>query len=66
MKDTAAKRIFPWIDSADKKGLISTEELFKQMDLAFLDPCAKEKALASLNRTKQGGLSLNDFLGQFD
>jgi hypothetical protein len=66
LKDTAAKRIFPWIDNADKQGLLSTEGLFEQMDLAFLDPRAKEKALASLNGTKQGGLSLNDFLGQFD
>jgi hypothetical protein len=66
LKDAAAKRIFPWIDSMDKQGLLSTDGLFKQMDLAFLDPRAKEKALASLNRTKQGSMPLNDFLSQFD
>ena len=36
------------------------------MDIAFLDPCVKEKALSALNHTKQGSTSLNNFLSQFD
>jgi hypothetical protein len=66
LEGAAARRIFPWIDAADKKGNLLTEDLFQQMDTAFLDPRAKEKALSNLNRTKQGGTSLNEFLSQFD
>jgi hypothetical protein len=36
------------------------------MDIVFLDPRAKEKALTALNCTKQGKLSMNNFLGKFD
>lgn len=61
IKDAAAKKFFPWIESTDKQGLLGTDGLFKQMGLAFLDPHAMEKALASLNRTKQGSTSLNNF-----
>ena len=66
LKGDAAKRIFPWLNAADKDGTLCTGDLFKHMDVAFSDPRAKEKALALLNRTKQGDLSLNDFLGKFD
>jgi len=66
LKGDAAKRIFPWLNAADKDGTLCTGDLFKHMDVAFSDPRAKEKALALLNRTKQEDLSLNDFLGKFD
>ena len=66
LEGLAAKRIFPWIDAADKKGSLCLKDLFQQMDTAFLDHRAKEKALTALNRTKQGNTPLNDFLGQFD
>jgi hypothetical protein len=62
----AARRIFPWIDAADKKGVLRTKDLFQQMDTAFLDPRAKEKALSTLNHTKQESTPLNEFLSQFD
>jgi hypothetical protein len=66
LEGVAARRIFPWIDAADKGGNLRTEALFQQMDIAFLDHRAKEKALSALNCTKQGSTPLNDFLGQFD
>lgn len=66
LKGDAAKRIFPWINAADQDKVLRTKDLFDQMDIAFLDPRAKEKALTALNRTKQGKLSTNDFLGKFD
>lgn len=66
LRGDAAKRIFPWVNSADLNKTLRTEDLFTQMDIAFLDPRAKEKALTALNRTKQGKLSMNDFLGKFD
>jgi hypothetical protein len=66
LEGAAARRIFPWIDAADKKGDLRTEDLFQQMDVAFQDPRAKEKALSTLNRTKQGNTPLNEFLSQFD
>jgi hypothetical protein len=66
LKGDAAKRIFPWVNAADQDKTLCTKDLFAQMDIAFLDPRAKEKALTALNRTKQGKLSMNDFLGKFD
>lgn len=66
LRGDAAKRIFPWVNSADLNKTLRTEDLFTQMDIAFLDPRAKEKALTALNRTKQGKLLMNDFLGKFD
>jgi hypothetical protein len=66
LRGDAAKRIFPWVNSADLNKTLRTEDLFAQMDIAFLDPRAKEKALTALNRTKQGKLSMSDFLGKFD
>ena len=66
LKGDAAKRIFPWVNAADQDKTLCTKDLFDQMNIAFLDPRAKEKALAALNRTKQGKLSINDFLGKFD
>jgi hypothetical protein len=66
LERVAAKRIFPWINTADKEGNLCTEALFQQIDLVFLDPCTKEKALSKLNCTKQGSTPLNNFLGQFD
>jgi hypothetical protein len=66
LRGLAAKRIFPWINAADQDKVLRTKDLFDQMDTAFLDPRAKEKALTALNCTKQGKLSTNDFLGKFD
>jgi 5-methylcytosine-specific restriction endonuclease McrA len=66
LKGNAAKRIFPWVNVADQDKTLRTKDLFDQMNIAFLDPRAKEKALAALNCTKQGKLSINDFLGEFD
>jgi Zinc knuckle len=66
LEGAAARRIFPWIDAADKKGDLRTKDLLEQMDAAFQDPRAKEKALSTLNCTKQGNTPLNEFLSQFD
>ena len=66
LEGLAARRIFLWIDVADKKGDLRTKDLLEQMDAAFQDPRAKEKALSTLNCTKQGNTPLNEFLSQFD
>ena len=35
LEGAAARRIFPWIDAADKKGDLRTKDLLEQMDTAF-------------------------------
>jgi hypothetical protein len=52
LRGDAVKRIFPWVNSADLNKTLRTEDLFTQMDITFLDPRVKEKALTALNRTK--------------
>lgn len=63
---SAAVRIYPWMESAQLRGAFSVEGLFEQMRTAFQDPRRKQKALADLNRVKQGSRPLNDFLAKFD
>jgi hypothetical protein len=66
LEGVAVRRIFLWIDTADKKGDLHTKDLLEQIDTAFQDPRAKEKALSTLNCMKQGNTPLNEFLSQFD
>ncbi len=65
LTDSAAVRIYPWMTYAQRQGRFTVDELFTQMRLAFHDPRHQQKALDSLNRTKQGKRPLNNFLNDF-
>jgi hypothetical protein len=62
----AAGRIYPWMTHAQRTNTLSVDGFFEQIRLAFSDPRSRQKALAQLNRTKQGSRSLNEFLNEFN
>lgn len=66
LKGEGASRVFPWIEHAQRTNNLTVEALFHQMDIAFQDPRTQEKALATLNKTKQRTTPFGEFLGQFD
>ena len=49
---TASKRIFPWIQHTQSGLDFTVDNLFKQMDLAFLDLEKQSKAVAKINIIK--------------
>lgn len=63
---TAAKRVYPWITFAQQTNQLTVQKLFEQMDIAFLDPRTKAKAIAKLNKTKQGTVPFLEYLTEFD
>lgn len=67
LQGKAIKKILPWLEArlATKEPL-RTEEFRSVMDKAFRDPDVRIKALAKLNRIKQGSHDLLDFLPEFD
>lgn len=66
LKGEGAARIYPWMEYAQRTGNFTVEGLFEQMDIAFRDPRAREKAMAEINRTKQRGIPFKEFLNKFD
>jgi hypothetical protein len=66
LKDKAAKRIYPWVESAKDTDKFTVRELFVQMDLAFADPQKEAKAVAKVNKIKQGNRPFRDFLQDFE
>jgi hypothetical protein len=62
----AKSRIFPWVEIARGTSQFTLQGLREQMDLAFLDPRAKQKAIDKLNRIKQRSTPFADFLNTFD
>lgn len=66
LKGLAAKRIYPWIEFARDTDQFTVRELFKQMDLAFADPQKEAKAVAKINKIKQGNRPFREFLQEFE
>jgi hypothetical protein len=66
LKGEGASRVFPWIEHAQRTNNLTVTALFQQMDTAFRDPRTQEKALAKINKTKQGATSYGEFLTEFD
>lgn len=66
LSGSAAVQLYPWMEAAQIRGVFTVESLFEQMRATFQDPRRKQKALADLNRMKQGSQPLNDFLAKFD
>lgn len=66
LKGEGASRVFPWIEHAQRTNNLTIAALFQQMDTAFRDPRTQEKALAKINKTKQGATSYGEFLTEFD
>jgi hypothetical protein len=62
----ASKRIFPWIQYTQNGPEFTIDNLFKQMDLAFLDLEKQSKAVAKINTIKQKSRSFREFLQEFD
>jgi len=62
----AKSRIFPWVETTRGTSHFTLQGLREQMDLAFLDPRARQKALDELNRIKQRSRPFADFLSTFD
>jgi hypothetical protein len=62
----AKSRIFPWVEIARGTSQFTLQGLREQMDLAFLDPRAKQKAIDKLNRIKQRSTPFADFQNTFD
>ena len=59
---TASKRIFPWIQYTQNGPDFTIDNLFNQMDLAFLDLEKQSKAVAKINTIKQKSRSYREFL----
>ena len=66
LKGLAAKRIYPWVEFVKNTDKFTVRELFIQIDLAFADPQKEAKAVARINRIKQGSRPFRDFLQDFD
>jgi hypothetical protein len=62
----AESRIFPWVETTRGTPQFTLRGLHEQMDLAFLDPRARQKAIDELNRIKQRSRPFADFLNTFD
>ncbi len=65
LADSAAVWIYSWMTYAQRQGRFTVNELFTQMRLTFHDSHHQQKALNTLNHTKKGKRSLNDFLNDF-
>jgi hypothetical protein len=66
LNGTASKRIFPWIQHTQGGPDFTIDNLFEQMDLAFLDLEKQSKAVAKINTIKQKSRSFREFLQEFD
>jgi hypothetical protein len=66
LTSTASKRIFPWIQHTQNGPDFTVDNLFKQMDLAFLDLEKQSKAVAKINTIKQKSRPFREFLQEFD
>ncbi|KAG9245837.1 hypothetical protein BJ878DRAFT_418349 [Calycina marina] len=66
LSESAAQRIYPWISYAQKVDSFTLEGLLELLKIAVSDPKRSSKALAKLNRRKQGTQPLNDFLNIFN
>jgi hypothetical protein len=63
----AQTRIHPWMDYAEGKTEEFTEAKFlEQLDVAFADPQAQERAITKLNKIRQGKQSFREFLSEFE
>jgi hypothetical protein len=63
---TAAARIYPWISTFKNTPFFTLPGYFKQMDIAFLDPSLRDKALSKLNTLQQGNRSFSELVSEFD
>jgi hypothetical protein len=67
LKDGAAGRIYPWIDTyKNRPAVFTVNNFFSQMQLAFKDPTLREKALNRLNSLRQGNRSFSELLSELD
>ena len=66
LTSTASKRIFPWVQYTQNGPDFTVDNLFKQMDLAFLDLEKQSKAVAKINTIKQKHRPFREFLQEFD
>jgi hypothetical protein len=67
LKDGAAGRIYPWIDTyKNRPAVFTVNNFFSQMQLAFKDPTLREKALNRLNSLRQGNRFFSELLSELD
>lgn len=67
LKEGAAGRIYPWIDTyKNKPAVFTVSNFFSQMQLAFKDSTLREKALNRLNSLRQGNRSFSELLSELD
>ncbi len=62
LKGDIAKRIYPWVEFVKDTDQFIVYELFRQIDLAFIDLQKESKAIAKINKIKQKGYPFCDFL----
>lgn len=67
LSEKASERIFPWIDTTERKGdTLTTDAFFAQLDAAFYDEQIPQKALEWINTQRQGNTPFRDFLQTFE
>jgi len=63
---TAAGRMYPWMDYTKNTETFTIQEFLGQLDAAFADPQKQGKALAQINRIRQGNRGFREFLREFE
>ena len=67
LKDKAASRIYPWVETYQNDAAKFTKEnFFKHLRIAFKDPAAQKKALLRLNSLQQGSRPFIELLQEVD
>ena len=67
LADEASKRIFPWIETIERRGKpLQVNAFFEQLDAAFYDVQIPQRALEWINTKKQGTEPFRDFLQKFE
>lgn len=66
LEGKAAARILPWMTTYEETTAFNVPGFWDQMDSAFQDRAAKRKAIAKLNRIRQGKRSFDDLLRNID
>lgn len=66
LEGKAAARILPWMTTYEETTMFNLPKFWDQLDSAFRDRAAKRKAIAKLNRLRQGKKSFDDLLRTMD
>jgi hypothetical protein len=67
LSDKASERMFPWIETIERKGdALTTDAFFAQLDAAFYNEQIPQRALEWINTRKQGNTPFRDFLQTFE